>query len=104
MVSRQAEEEDQYRIDRRPLRHQTTGDRVMQMESPVVRALELRRYEILEEAARSRLAAGAETHRSEKWAASTLSAWVSEAASAVALAFRRDRASRTPALGGDLAG
>jgi hypothetical protein len=77
----------------------------MQMESPVVRARELRRYELLEVAARSRLAARAETHRREKLTAPNPSASINKVCAVVAsLGWKRGREFQTPVLGADPVG
>lgn len=56
----------------------------MQMESSFVRARELRRYELLDDAARSRLAAGAESGRDKQLTVPFLAALINRVNMALA--------------------
>jgi hypothetical protein len=69
----------------------------MYMESPVVRARELRRNDLLQDAARGRLAAQSGHQRTGAWAARLVSTWASAVAAIVAnLTRKRRRELRTP--------
>jgi hypothetical protein len=69
----------------------------MYMESPVVRARELRRNDLLENAARSRLAAQSGHQRTGAWSARLVSTWVNAVAAIMASLTRKNRGdSRAP--------
>jgi hypothetical protein len=77
----------------------------MQMESSFVRARELRRYELLDEATRNRLAASAETARGEKMIVLSLTALHTKVSAAfAAVSGRKRNAPQTSVLGADTAG